>query len=127
MTQPTRLSQYGPEYRILLARAVAAPPETPFTMLLESPQKAAALRRRIYGFFAALRNDPRSAKDTAEADSLQVTLDGSRIVFLRRQDSWESQAIFAALNETPTKPPQAQHLEALHKVREKKASQKSEK
>ena len=105
MAPPLRLAQYGPEYTALLRRAHTSPPLHPLRVATPSPKHAATLRRKLYGFFGALRNDPspEACELVAIANGIQLTLDHDHVVFTQRVTTWESQAILDALG-TPTPP-----------------------
>lgn len=129
MPAPSSLSLFGPEYAQLLLCASDAPPDTPFKVILDSPQKALALRRHLYGYFKALRAAG-DASMIARADALALRVDGLTLIMSKRISSWESQAIVAAIEAaigSPPPPPevvaQQQHLERLREVRLAKATE----
>lgn len=125
MPAPSSLTLFGPEYAQLLLCASDAPPECPFKVILDTPQKALALRRHLYGYFKALRASGDSAMIT-RADALTLTVSGLTLTLSKRSETWESKAIAAAVEAAigaPPAPPDPatlamqQHLTRLHEVR----------
>ena len=133
MPAPSSLSLYGPEYAQLLLCASDAPADCPFKVSLDTPQKALALRRHLYGYFKALRAEGDAAM-IARANALTLTVSGAILTLSKRSETWESKAIAASVESAigaPPPPPeivaQQQHLARLHEVRLAKATENTPK
>lgn len=123
MPAPSSLSLYSPDYAQLLLCASDALPDRPFRVTLDSPQKAMALRRHLYGYFKALRAEGDEAM-IARANALTLTVEGSSLLFVKRQETWEVRAIRGAIESALGIPPPSpltvatqQHLDRLHEIR----------
>ena len=115
---------------LLCARDATA--EEPFTIPCESRQKDNALRRHLYGYFAAVKAFADEGL-AAIPDTLMLCVEPPKapgrpccLVFRKRIQSWEAQAIIAAVEAAvgaPTPPPDPsavatqQHLERLATIR----------
>ena len=93
-----RPSYYGPEYEQLLVTAFN---HNPFRLPLQSPGKAKIFKARFYGYCRALREENLRMDLIEMADNLSLAQEDSMIIFTTKQDSWEAQAIRAALGLTP--------------------------
>lgn len=85
---------YGPEFEQLLLTAAKG---LPFKFPLDTVGKAKIMRARIYGYFRALKEENIRLDLIELTEALRITQDDHLIVFLKKHDSWESQAIRQAL------------------------------
>jgi hypothetical protein len=132
MTSPSRITTFGQEYHDLLRLAIAAPVDNPVRVACASSPAAGALRRKMYSFFALLRETPDYSQQAEQADTLMLTLEACCLVLKKRVTTAESTAILAALAELEAQPahpsvdPNAPSPELLSRLEAVRARQRNE-
>jgi hypothetical protein len=108
MTTPSRSSQYPAEFRAALRAAALAPHTAPFRVCATSGCSPMHLRRRFYGFFAALRAE--ADPEAPLADTFTLMLQDDALVFQPRAATPEALCLAAALAAPTAPPPSTQEL-----------------
>lgn len=99
MPRKNELADFGPEFSQLLLRVDAAflKGADEFPIQFDTQKTAHSLRFRVYSYFQALRQSGDRPDLTAMCTNLSMRVAGSALVFYRRGEDKESEALRNAL------------------------------
>lgn len=97
MPQPKNSTDYPPEYE---QTVLAIDPDIGLEILTPSVRHANAFRMSFYGYFTALKREGKRADLIAKINNTVIVLEGAKVRFVARQDTWAAQLIRANLGLT---------------------------
>lgn len=96
MPRSQRTVTYGAEYEQLLLRAHGMP-NSSYHLEFASPTQARSLQAKVYAYFKALRKESQRPDLIQMSDDLAMRVEGCKLHFFRKEDSWDAIAIRKAL------------------------------